>query len=238
MAESVEESVSEESSQESEVVESEALEEVHLYDGVTPLAISGMYDSYGYANAGVIPVCKDEKWGLVNFDNEILVPFEYEDCCALPNDEGQTYFGNPGDYRVFDSEGKELFQTEKTITAVNDGVVLTETDNEAGYHFGYYTLDGAKGSQKGWISYYNICNRKYSQVSFSLFPQRTLMPQASFLFSFCQHAACSAGGFLFGHITRFAYSDGEQTADYEQGLLPECYVLFGRVGACWLSEHR
>lgn len=143
VAESVEESVSEESSQESEVVESEPLEEVHLYDGVTPLAISGMYESYCYANAGVIPVCKDEKWGLVNFDNEILVPFEYEDCCAMPNDEGQTYFGNPGDYRVFDSEGKELFRTEETITAVNDGVVLTETDNEAGYHFGYYTLDGA-----------------------------------------------------------------------------------------------
>ncbi len=121
----------------------EVPEEVHLYDGVTPLAISGMYDSYGNANAGVIPVCKDGKWGLVTYDNEILVPLEYEVACGIPNDEGQTFFGNPGDYRVFDKDGKEVFHADKPITAVSEGVVLTEIESEDGYFFEYHTLDGA-----------------------------------------------------------------------------------------------
>ena len=138
----------------------EVPEEVHLYDGVTPLAISGMYDSYGNANAGVIPVCKDGKWGLVTFDNEILVPLEYEVACGIPNDEGQTFFGNPGDYRVFDKEGKELFRTGNSITAVSEGVVLTEYKDEYDYSLEYHTLEGkllysterdGKGSRSSYL---------------------------------------------------------------------------------------
>ena len=128
----------------------EVPEEVHLYDGVTPLAISGIYDSYGNANAGVIPVCKDGKWGLVTYDNEILVPLEYEVACGIPNDEGQTFFGNPGDYRVFDKEGKELFRTEIPITAVSEGVVLTEGEDEHGYFLEYHTLDGTLLYKTEW----------------------------------------------------------------------------------------
>ncbi len=108
------------------------------------LAISGQYDTIRNARDGLAIVCKDEKWGLVSYDNEVLVPLEYTYACNMLNDDGQTFFGNDGDYRVFDREGNEIFRTEHKIEAVSEGVVLWEEADMDAYlnAYGYVRLDG------------------------------------------------------------------------------------------------
>lgn len=106
------------------------------------LAISGVYDKLGVGKDGIIVVCKGGKWGLVTYDNEVIVPLQYAFACTGPNDDGQTFFGNEGDYRVFDREGQEIFRTEKPIKAVSEGVVLWEEKGEWDYRFGYVKPDG------------------------------------------------------------------------------------------------
>jgi len=106
------------------------------------VAISGEYDSYGIGNAGLIPVGKRGKFGLVTYDNEIIVPLEYEYACLTANDEGYSFFGNEGNYYVFDKTGKELFATHKQIRAINDGVVFAKDGNQYNTSYAYYSLDG------------------------------------------------------------------------------------------------
>ncbi|MCM1297398.1 MAG: sigma-70 family RNA polymerase sigma factor [Muribaculaceae bacterium] len=119
--------------------ESEAEEEET--ESPLELAISGKYDQLRQGSDGIIVVNSGGKWGLVTYDNEILVPFEYDYACMAPNDDGQTFFGNEGDYKVFDREGNAIFQTERPIKAVSEGVVLwVQTDMS--YDFGYVRLDG------------------------------------------------------------------------------------------------
>lgn len=117
------------------------------------LAISGQYDDYGRGRGGVIPVCKDEKWGLVTYGNEVIVPLEYASCGMLNND-GQIVFGNEGDHKVFDSEGTLLFESADNIKTVNDGVVLLTNENyeDNTYQYEYRKLDGTVlFSEKGDI---------------------------------------------------------------------------------------
>ena len=108
------------------------------------LAISGQYDGLRNAQDGITIVSKNGKWGLVSYENEVLVPLEYDYACNSPNDDGQTFFGNDGDFRVFDREGNEIFRTDRTITAVSDGVVLWEETDPDSYtmDYGYVRLDG------------------------------------------------------------------------------------------------
>ncbi|MBQ7067325.1 MAG: sigma-70 family RNA polymerase sigma factor [Lachnospiraceae bacterium] len=138
-------------------------------DNITPLAISGLYDEYSDANEGVIAVCKDNKWGLVTYDNEVLVPLEYEYCSIAANDDGLSFFGNPGDYHVFDNQGKEIFQTTETITAVSEGIILTEREDTGDYiyDFAYYTTDGKLLYRPESDPEYPLDDDLYNAVGFS-----------------------------------------------------------------------
>ena len=80
----------------------------------------------------------------MNYDDEVLVPLEYSYACYSPNDDGQTFFGNDGDYRVFDRDGNEIFQIDRKIKAVSDGVVLWQEEDPETFlnNFGYVNLDG------------------------------------------------------------------------------------------------
>lgn len=111
-------------------------------EGYEELAISGKYDQMGLGREGIIVVSSGGKWGLVTYDDQVIVPIEYDFACTAPNNDGQTFFGREGDYRVFDREGNEVFQTDKPIKAVSDGVVLWTQVSEDMYHFGYVNLDG------------------------------------------------------------------------------------------------
>lgn len=132
-----------------ELLETETVEETELpaeneEEEYKELPISGVYDELREGRDGIIVARSGEKWGLVTYDNEILVPFEYDVACQAPNNDGQTFFGNEGDYRVFDREGNEIFTTDKPIKAVSDGVVLWQQldEREIFLNFGYVKLDG------------------------------------------------------------------------------------------------
>lgn len=125
--------------------ETEAAQEEEAVQDHGELAISGIYDGMGMGMGrdGRIVVNSGGKWGLVTYDNQILVPVEYDYACNAPNDDGQTFFGNDGDYKVFDRDGNEIFQTDKPIKAVSEGVALwVQTGDDMSYRFGYVKLDG------------------------------------------------------------------------------------------------
>lgn len=130
--------------EESSQVEEAAAQEQETTEEESALAISGIYEQLGGGRFGVIPAEKNGKYGLVTYDNEVLVPFEYDYYSYAPNDDGQTFFGNEGDYRVFDKEGNEIFRTDKPIKAVSEGVVLWFEEDEETYEsaYGYVKLDG------------------------------------------------------------------------------------------------
>lgn len=129
-----------ETGEEAVEAEPEAAEETEEYE---ELAISGKYDQMGLGRDGIIVVSTGGKWGLVTYDDQVIVPIEYDYACTAPNDDGQTFFGREGDFRVFDREGNEIFRTDKPIKAVSGGVVLwTQTGEDMMYHFGYVNLDG------------------------------------------------------------------------------------------------
>lgn len=140
----IDEQMQEETDDEAVEAEPEAAEaETEETSENEELAISGKYDRMGLGRDGIIVVSTGDKWGLVTYDDQIIVPIEYDYACTAPNDDGQTFFGKEGDFRVFDREGSELFQTDKPIKAVSDGIVLwTQTGEDMMYHFGYVKLDG------------------------------------------------------------------------------------------------
>ena len=119
-------------------------EPLDFQEAMGEIEASRKYDKVIGAKGGLLVVSKDEKCGLVTYDNQVVVPLEYEFACSTPNNEGQTFFGNDGDYKVFDKDGKEIFQTERTIKSVSDGVVfIEEIDEETnGYGYAYVKLDG------------------------------------------------------------------------------------------------
>lgn len=109
------------------------------------LAITGMYDQYGLGNEGLIPVAKDGLYGLVTYDNEIVVPLQYTYSCMEVNAEGQSFFGDGSKYYVFDKDGNEIFTTTEKITAVSEGIVCTADGSGFESKIGYFRLsDGTQ----------------------------------------------------------------------------------------------
>lgn len=145
-----------ETDQETEETVEETQEETTAENAdFTELAISGKYDSYGSARDGMVVVEKDGLYGLVTFDDQVIVPIEYSDCLFRINDDGQTVFGDDSGYKVFDREGNVLFETEMWIKAVSDGVVLMVESNQEdqSYTYRYETLDGTVVNEPEYPGY-------------------------------------------------------------------------------------
>ena len=109
------------------------------------LDIAGEYDQFNTAWDGRVIVCKDDKYGLVTYEGEELIPLEYTG--YLPkNNDGQVIFVKDGIYSVFDQNGNLLLETEQGqwISCVSDGVVLVGGQNQDTYkkYVQYQTLDG------------------------------------------------------------------------------------------------
>lgn len=114
------------------------------------------YDQFGTAWDGRVIVCKDDKWGLVTYEGEELIPLEYTDASAWVNDDGQTLFYKDGTYSIFDRDGNLLMETEMPVSCVSDGVVLIVDRNQETqeYDYQYLTLDGEviyRLDWPGWI---------------------------------------------------------------------------------------
>ena len=109
------------------------------------LDIAGEYDQFSTAWDGRVIVCKDDKWGLVTYEGEELIPLEYTG--FLPkNNDGQVVFVKDDVRSVFDQDGNLLLETEQGqwISCVSDGVVLVGGQNQDTYkkYVQYQTLDG------------------------------------------------------------------------------------------------
>jgi len=79
------------------------------------LGIVDEYDGFGKANNGILIVGKEDLWGAIDYENNIIVPLEYTYGCQAANDEGQMWFGNETENYVFDKNGKIIFETTKPI---------------------------------------------------------------------------------------------------------------------------
>ena len=126
------------------------------------------YESYGNAYGGSIPVKKDGLWGAVNYDNEVIVPFEYDGFYAAGDKLGnfilynsttteQTYdlselgLGSntvayeTREYFLFDNQGNILYQGGDEVRA-SGGMYITLTENDADFakRITYYDLDGTE----------------------------------------------------------------------------------------------
>lgn len=106
------------------------------------IAISGEYDSYGVGNAGLIPVGKRGKFGLVTYDNQIVVPLEYKYSCRMVDSEGNSFFGDGEQYYIFDKNGNLMFTSTKTVHSISDGIVLVKDGDIYDTSFVYYNMDG------------------------------------------------------------------------------------------------
>lgn len=130
-------------------------------DSVTGYVISEKYQEYGIANQGLIPVCNNQgKYGLVTYDDRIIVPLEYNAGCKMVNGDGQSFFEKDGVYTVFDRDGKELFHTERTVRSVNEGIIFVMDGRRYDVTFAYYNLDGSliydsgeTGDEKGAVGF-------------------------------------------------------------------------------------
>lgn len=142
------------------VIATESVQEIESDRLVSGYAISEKYLEYGLGNQGLIPVCNDQgNYGLVTYDDEIVVPLEYSSGCWMVNADGQSFFEKDGIYTVFDRDGKELFRTERTIKSINEGIVFVMDGADRPY--AYYGLDGNliyesgedDGYQKGAVGF-------------------------------------------------------------------------------------
>ncbi len=128
-----------------EVIETESVAETETEqetETLEELAISGIYEEYGTGNLGLIPVMKDGKYGLVTYDNEVIVPFEYTSTCSMVNEEGYSFFRNDNGSYIFDKNGNLMFHTDRTVWSINEGVVFAEDSGDYDVRYAYYKLDG------------------------------------------------------------------------------------------------
>ena len=124
------------------------------------------YESYGNAYGGSIPVKKDGLWGAVNYDNEVIVPFEYDGFYAAGDKLGNfilykstfteetydlselglgtnTVTNETREYFLFDNQGNILYQGGDKVRA-SGGMYITLTENEEDFsaRITYHSLDG------------------------------------------------------------------------------------------------
>ena len=127
------------------------------------LVLDSTCEEYGSAYGGSIPVKKDGMWGAINYDNEIIVPFEYTGLDASPDNlgnfvlykstftemqapGGMTYTSESKEYFLFDNQGNVLYHGEDMVRA-SGGMYITShndhTDPEAEKSLiTYHSLDG------------------------------------------------------------------------------------------------
>ena len=126
------------------------------------------YESYGSAYGGSIPVKRDGLWGAINYDNEVIVPFEYDGFYAAGDKLGnfilykstiteETYdLSEHGmgfntvtyetrEYYLFDNQGDIIYQGEDEVCA-SGGMYITLTESEEDYscRITYHSLDGTE----------------------------------------------------------------------------------------------
>lgn len=111
------------------------------------------YEDFGYAYGGSIPVKKDGMWGAVNYENEVIVPFSYDDFFSAPDNLGNFVLTQKGDagteYLLFNNQGEILYQGTDRVRASGSMYILGPKyeytdDFEQRIQVSYHSLDGAE----------------------------------------------------------------------------------------------
>lgn len=120
------------------------------------LVIDDTFESYGIAYGGSIPVKKDGMWGVVNYERQVIVPFEYDGFYAADKlgnvvmykselTEKTASFGTytveSREYFLFDNQGNLLYQGEDEVRA-SGGMYITLHKNDNTVVIEYHRLDG------------------------------------------------------------------------------------------------
>lgn len=120
------------------------------------LVIDDTFESYGRAYGGSIPVKKDGMWGIVNYERQVIVPFEYDGYNAADKSGNVvmyksvftertsafgTYTDESREYYLFDNQGNLLYQGEDEVRA-SGGMYITLHENNNAVVIEYYRLDG------------------------------------------------------------------------------------------------
>lgn len=109
------------------------------------LPISPQYDIVTAKDGLAIVLDTDvRKYGAITYENEIVVPAEYDECCKSINNDGQFFLVKGDQYIVFDREGNEIYESAERIEAVSDGVVFhkSEISDMEEFSFKYVKFDG------------------------------------------------------------------------------------------------
>lgn len=81
------------------------------------------------SNQNVFPVKKNNKWGVINTDNKLIVPFKYDEVKVL-NDGALSVLLN-GKYGVVNAEGKQIIDTKyDRVFNFYDGCYSTIRENK------------------------------------------------------------------------------------------------------------
>ena len=108
------------------------------------LVFDSTYEDYGYAYGGSIPVKKGGMWGAVNYDNEVIVLFEYTGFYSSPDNLGNFVLYNSGEYFLFDNQGNVLYQGEDEVRASGGLYITCHYDEEYMSLIAYHRLDGSE----------------------------------------------------------------------------------------------
>lgn len=106
-----------------------------------------VYESYGSANGGVIPVKMNGLWGAVNYEGQEIVPCQYDGFYYAPNEKGyfvldncvvtekttdfgSTYEAKDYTYFLFGADGKLIYEGKDQVMASANFYALKKIDFE------------------------------------------------------------------------------------------------------------
>ncbi|MBR6396244.1 MAG: FecR domain-containing protein [Lachnospiraceae bacterium] len=91
---------------------------------LTPVEIPDN-ESKGFAFAGLIPIKRDGKWGMADYNGNLIVPCEYDNFNS-PSLSGYFVMRNENQAYIFDPQGNLVNTVSGNISASKDGYVTAE----------------------------------------------------------------------------------------------------------------
>ena len=177
-----------ESQSETETQEMAEQQELHPQE---LFVLDEAYESYGNAYGGVIPVKKDGLWGAVDYENQVIIPCEYDgfqsadklgnivmsntvvteeivdrsDLVSIFGGEPTTVVTHKSkEYFLFDRQGNLLYQGEDRVKA-SGGMYITLHEGDETATIEYHRLDGTVLVSQEYYPSDAVINTFYDGIS-------------------------------------------------------------------------
>lgn len=113
--------------------------EFNWIDHLGNVVFSEGYDNIRTIRDGIAAVQKDNKWGYVNAEDEVVIPFEYTD--ALGYNDGLAPVRIDNSWYVIDANNNIVLESKyRILSAVEDGLIIVTELGSSKY--GVIDLDG------------------------------------------------------------------------------------------------